>query len=105
MALPSFLETILSETVYETKANIIRRIQIIQHKIDKLEIKILFDEELKKVNTPPDQFIKVVENKLTEKLGTNIEIFINEVDKFDGKDPYYICRIDRSKFIEKHFLI
>jgi len=105
MALPSFMENILGETVHEAKANKIRRIQIIQHKIDSLEIKILFDEELKNIGTSPDEIISILRGKLIDKLGSNIEISINEVEKFDGKDPYFVCKVDRSKFIEKSFLV
>jgi len=105
MALPSFIETIMSETVFETKANKIQRMQIIQHKIDNLEIKILFDEYLRNVGTPPERIISMIKDKLVEKLGSNIEIFINEVNKFEAKDPYFICKVDRSKFIEKSYLV
>lgn len=105
MVLPSFMENILGETVHEAKANKIQRIQIIQHKLDSLEIKILFDEELRNVGSSPDEIISILKGKLIDKLGSNIEISIKEVEKFDAKDPYFICKVDRSKFIEKSFLV
>lgn len=105
MALPSFIENILGETVNEAKANKIQRIQIIQKKIDSLEIKILFDVELRNVGTTPERFISILKDKLEGKFGSNINITIKEVEKFDVKDPYFICKIDRSKFIEKSYLV
>jgi phenylacetate-CoA ligase len=105
MALPSFIESILSEIVYETKANKILRLQIIQHKLDKLEMKILFDEELRNVGTSSEQIISMIKGKLDKKLGSDIEISISEVNKFDEKEPYFICNVDRNKFIEKNYLV
>jgi len=105
MALPSFMENILGETVHDAKANKIQRIQIIQHKIDNLEIKILFDKELRNVGSLPNEVIYLLKRKLIDRLGSNIEISIKEVEKFDTKDPYFICKLDRSKFIEKSFLV
>lgn len=105
MALPSFMDNVLGETIHETKANKIQRIQIIQHKIDSLEIKILFDKELRNVGTSPEKIFDVLKSKFLEKSGTNIQLTINEVDHFDVKDRYFISKIDRTKFIEKHHLI
>lgn len=105
MVLPSGMENILGATIHEAKANKIRRIQIIQHKIDNLEIKILFDEELTNVGASPEKIISILKEKLVEKFGPNIEFLIYEVDKFDVKDPYLICKIDRTKFIEKGYLV
>jgi len=105
MVLPSFMENILGETVHEAKANKIKRIQIIQHKIDNLEIKILFDEELRNVGASSEEIISILKKKLLEKIGPNIEFLIHGVDKFDVKDPYFICKIDRSKFIERIYLV
>ncbi len=105
IALPSVIESILGETVEKTKVNKIQRFQIIQNKINSLEVKILFDEELRNVGIEPKKFISILRKKLIEKFGTDIEILIYEVDKFDAKDPYFICKVDRSKFIEKTYLV
>jgi phenylacetate-CoA ligase len=105
IALPSFIENILSEIVYETKANKIQRLQIIQNKLDNLEIKVLFDEELRNVGHPPDKIISMIKEKLIKKIGSNIELSVSEVNKFGEKDPYLICKLDRSKFIEKSYLV
>lgn len=105
MALPSFMDSILGETVHETKANKIRRIQIIQNDIDNLEINVLFDKDLRNVGILPEKIFNILKRKLLEKIGSKIHLEIKEVDSFNTKDPYFISKIDRSKFIEKEYLI
>jgi len=105
MALPSFIENVFGEATYEIKTNKIRRIQIIQHSLNRLEIKILFYEELRNISPLPEEIISVIKDKLIKKLGSDIEVFIHEVDKFKIKDPYFVCKLDRRKFIEKSYLV
>ena len=105
MALPSFMDNILGETVDETKANKIRRIQIIQHDIDNLEINVLFDRDLRNVGVSPEKMFNILKRKLLEKISTKIHLEIKEVNSFNTKDPYLISKIDRSKFIVKEYLI
>jgi phenylacetate-coenzyme A ligase PaaK-like adenylate-forming protein len=105
MALPSFIDSILGEAFYETKSNKIRRIQIIQHDIDNLEMNILFDKDLRNVGVSPEKIFDILKRKLLEKIGSKIHLEIKEVDSFNKKDPYFISKIDRSKFIEKEYLI
>jgi phenylacetate-CoA ligase len=105
MILPSFIENILGETTYDIKSNKIKRLQIVQHKLNNLEIKILFDKELKKIGKSNEETMLNLKQKLIKKIGKNVEFNVHEVDKFEIKDPYYICKIDRSSFIEKEYLI
>ncbi len=105
MALPSFIDNVLGETIHETKANKIQRIQIIQNKINSLEIKVLFYKELRNVGASPEIIFGVLKRKFLEKSGSNIQLTISEVKHFDVKDEYFISRIDRTKFIEKKYLI
>lgn len=105
MALPSFIDSILGEAFYETKSNKIRRIQIIQHDIDNLEMNVLFDKDLRNVGVSPEKIFDILKRKLLEKIGSKIHLEIIEVDSFNTKDPYFISKIDRSKFIEKEYLI
>lgn len=105
MALPSLIDDIFGEAINETKANKIRRIQIIQHKIDNLEFKILFDEDLRNTGPSPEELFSVLKRKLSKKFGSDVKLVIKEVDKFDKKDPYFITKIDRVKFVEKKYLV
>ena len=105
MALPSLLDNVFGETVYELKANKIRRIQIIQHKIDSLELKILFDEDLRDIGPTSEEIFSLLKRKLLEKFDSGINLVITEVDKFDKKTPYFVSKIDRAKFVEKMYLV
>ncbi|UCF49096.1 MAG: phenylacetate--CoA ligase family protein [Thermoplasmatales archaeon] len=105
MVLPSFMDDILGLIIYKTKVNKIQRIQIIQHKINSLEIKVLFNKELRDMGTPPEKIFNVLKRIFLEKSGSEIKLKINEVKHFDAKDQYFISRIDRTKFIERKYLI
>ena len=104
MALPSLIDDAIGEAISDKKANKISRIQIIQHKLDKIEIKILFDKELRNIGPSPEEIFKILKRKILEKMDSDIELLINEVDKFSTKDLYFISKIDRAKFVEKVFL-
>ena len=104
MALTSLFDDIIGEVISETKANKISRIQIIQHRLDKIEIRVLFDKELRDVGATPEEIFGILKRKLSEKMGSEIQFVIKEVDKFKAKDPYLICKIDRAKFVEKSYL-
>jgi phenylacetate-coenzyme A ligase PaaK-like adenylate-forming protein len=105
MALPSLIDDVFGDAISETKASKIRRIQIIQHKIDSLELKILFDEDLRNIGPSSEEIFSVLKRKLLEKFGSDIKLVIKEVVKFDKKDPYFITKIDRAKFVEKKYLV
>jgi phenylacetate-coenzyme A ligase PaaK-like adenylate-forming protein len=104
MVLTSFIDDVLGLTIHETNANKIQRIQIIQNKIDNLEIKVLFYKELRDIGTPPEKIFKVLKSKFLEKSGAKINLKIYEVKHFDTNDQYFISRIDRSKFVGKKYL-
>jgi len=105
MAFVSLFENVIGETLYKMKTNKIKRIQIVQHKLDRLEIKILLDEELKRVAPSTDKMFSAIKSSLHVILGSDIKIIINEVNRFDSKDPYIVSKIDRSKFVEKMYLV
>ena len=105
MVTRSFMEEIFSEIFLKSKVNKQNRSQIVQHKLDKIEIKIEFDKELRNVGSPPEELFKIMKKKMQDQLGTDIEIFFTEVDKFDEKALYLVSKIDRSKFIEKSYVI
>ena len=105
MAFVSLFENILGESLSEIKVDKIKRIQIVQHKIDSIELKILVDEHLRDVGHPVDKMFSIIKNKLRKRLGPDIKIGIKEVDRFDAKDPYIISKVDRSKFVEKMYLV
>jgi len=105
MVFPSAMETIIGKTVKEAKSNKIQRIQIIQNKIDDFEIKILFDKELRNIGTKPKKVFSILKKNLINKFGEKINVLVYEVDNLGLNDPYFISKIDRSKFIEKMYIV
>jgi phenylacetate-coenzyme A ligase PaaK-like adenylate-forming protein len=100
----SFLDTIIGELFHKMKIENVYRIQIIQHKIDYLEIKLLMDESFDKNKLSTNRIFKLLKNKLLEKLTQDIKIVINNVEKLDKDAPYLISKINRSEFIENKYL-
>jgi len=105
MVFISLFENILGESLSEIKVNKIKRIQIVQRKIDSIKLKILFDEHLRDVGGPAENMFSTIKNKLEKRLGPDIRIDVEEVDKFDVNDPYIISNVDRRKFVEKSYLV
>jgi len=105
MVTRSFMEKIFSEIFLKSKVNKQNRSQIIQHRLDKIEIKIEFDKKLRNVGCPPEELFDIMAEKMQEKFGPDIEIFFTEVDKFDDMALYLVSKVDRSKFIEKSYVI
>lgn len=104
IALVSFFENIIGEILYERKNINIKRIQIIQHQINGIEIKLHFGKTKNKEYST-EKIISAIKKRLIDKLDINIDILITEVESFESKDPYFVSKIDISKFIEKEYLV
>jgi len=48
---------------------------------------------------------KLLKKKLLDRFEEKIVIDIFEVDEFKKDDPYLVSKVDRTKFIEKEYLI
>ena len=105
MALISVFEHCIGESLYEIKVNKIKRIQIVQHRIDAIEVRIFFDEYLRDAGRSADETLSLLHHKLQERLGTQIEIQLKEVERFDDKAPYILSTIDSTHLLEKNYLV
>jgi phenylacetate-CoA ligase len=105
MALVSVFEHCIGQTLYEIKVNKIKRIQIVQNRIDAIEVRILFDEHLRDVSCPADETLAMIHHKLQERLGPQTEIQLKEVERFDEKAPYILSTVDRTHVLEKNYLV
>ena len=105
LVLTSFFENIIGETVYELNSDKIRRIQILQHNINRLEIKIQIDEKLRSVGSSVEELFRILKKKLYDRLGSDIDITITEVDSFNVKDAYLVSKIDKSKIIGDSYVL
>jgi phenylacetate-coenzyme A ligase PaaK-like adenylate-forming protein len=105
IALISVFEHCIGESLYEIKVNKIKRIQIVQNRIDAIEVRILFDDYLRDAGCSADETLSMLYHKLQERLGPQIEIQLKEVERFDDKAPYILSTIDRTHMLEKSYLV
>ena len=97
--LPASMGQIFSRVLYELKTNKVYDIQVIQHDLKKLEIKIVFDKKLRDVGPSAEEIFSLIRNGFMKYFGSDAEIIIREVDKIDRKgSSRIVSKIDRSKF-------
>lgn len=105
MVLVSVFETCIGNALYEVKVNKIKRIQIVQNRIDAIEVRILFDDYLRDIGCSADETLSLIYQKLLERLGNQVDITLKEVARFDEKAPYILSTMDRTCVHEKHYLV
>ena len=105
IVLPSFIENIFSEILLKTKVNNQKRTQIIQHKMDNVEIRIQFDKELNNAGCSTGELFDFMRKKMQKAFGPDVEIVFKEVDSFEENAPYLVSKINKDKFIEKNYVV
>lgn len=96
--LPSSISEIHGKILYGLKTNKIKETRIIQHSLTKIEIKLVIDKELRDRGPTVKEIFSVIKSGYQEKVGPEVEIIINEVEKVSKKEPRIITKLDRSKF-------
>ncbi len=91
---PFHLTTIPASVMSDCNNFKIKQFQIIQHKIDEIEILIVIDKKLRNIGPSVKNIIYELEKRYIEKTESLVKITINEVDEID-KD----CRSDHMKLI------
>jgi len=105
IALISVFESCIGESLHEIQVNKIKRIQIVQHNIDTIDVRVLFDEDLRNAGRSAEETLSLLHHKLMERLGTQLAIHLTEVNRFDEKAPYILSTISRTRVFEKGFLV
>jgi len=77
-----FIEPILTKY----KSFVIKQYQIIQKKIDEIEILIVIDKELRNVNVSIEVIKKEIINVYKNKVGSEVNVTLKEVDKIVNKE-------------------
>ncbi|MDH7517015.1 MAG: hypothetical protein QHH19_01530 [Candidatus Thermoplasmatota archaeon] len=101
---PSSQTEIYGRVLYGLKTNKIKETKIIQHSQKKIEIKLVFDKNLRDVEPSIDEIFSVIKKGYHEKLGEEVEIDIKEVKRVNKKGPRIISKVDRSKFEIKQYV-
>ena len=65
---------------------------------NKIEVRVVFDKELKDKEPPNEKIFLVIRNGFKELFGNSIEIDIKEVEKIDRKEKRIITKIKPDDF-------
>ncbi|HUT00122.1 MAG TPA: hypothetical protein VMY59_07395 [Candidatus Thermoplasmatota archaeon] len=95
--LPSSFGEIFGKILYELKTNKLKDVRVIQHSLTKIEIKVVIDEKLRNVGPSTEELFSFLIRNFKEKLGSEVEIEIKEVDTIDRQKPRIISKVDRTK--------
>lgn len=99
----SFSETI-GEISQKIDINKIERFQMIQHKIDKVEILVKVDSKLRDTEPSLDKIMSVIEKSFKEKLGSNIDVKVREKKRFKPHTPGIISKVDKNRVTKKIYI-
>jgi phenylacetate-CoA ligase len=94
--LPSSISEIYSKVLYELKTTKVKENKIIQHSMNKIEIKLVIDNKIK--DPPIEKIFSIIKKGFQEKIGQEVEIQIGEIDIVSKKEPRIISKVDKSKF-------
>ena len=94
--LPSSISEIYSKVLYELKTTKVKENKIIQHNMNKIEIQLVIDNQIK---APPiEKIFSIIKKGFQEKVGPDVEIQIGEIDSVSKEEPRIISKVDTSKF-------
>ena len=80
---PLSLTGIPSKVMHDMKTELIQQFQIIQRKIDQIEVLIIINKDLKEKKVFINKVLNEVEKRFIEKLGKEVKVVVKEVDKVE----------------------
>ena len=69
------------EVAQDYKIDVIRRFQIIQNKIDEIEILVVFNQDLKKSEKMGKEILHEIKKRYQKVVGKSVNVLVKEVDK------------------------
>jgi len=102
--LPSSISEIHGRILYGLKTNKVKETRIVQHSLKKIEIKIVIDNKLREKGPSIEKIFSIIKNGYQEKVGSDVEIIVREVDKVSKKGPRIISKLDRNKFEIRQYI-
>jgi len=82
---PSASFAILSVVLNKMKTRKVRQFQIVQKKIDEIDILLVFDEDLRDVGPSVDEIFKKTKEVYVKKVGPGVKINVKEVKEIKSK--------------------
>jgi len=96
--LPASISEIHGRILYDLKTNLIKETRIIQHSLKKIEIKLVINKQAKSKDKSIEEIFSVIRNGYRQKIGSDVEIIIKDVDKVSKNGPRIISKLDRNKY-------
>jgi phenylacetate-coenzyme A ligase PaaK-like adenylate-forming protein len=95
--LPASFGEIFSKILYELKTNMLQDVRVIQNSLTEIEIHVVIDEKQRTSGPSVDALFALLKKGFKEKLGSEVEILITEVENIDKQHPRIISKVDPSK--------
>lgn len=75
----------------------IEQFQIIQHKVDEIEVLIVINKKTRNVGPPVEKILSELRKKFQEKIGPDVKIFVKEVEEIYKNKPSDKVKVVISK--------
>lgn len=102
--LPSSLARFFGEISDTLDIDKIERFQMVQYKIDEIEILTAVDKDLRGTDPSVEKIFSTIQKRFKEKFGPNIKIKVKEVDRFKPHTLDVISKVDMSKVKKKIYI-
>lgn len=80
---PFHVTTIPASVMDDFKTYKIKQFQIIQHKVDEIEVLVVIDDKLRSVGVSAEKLLREIKNRFKHKTGDDVNIIVNEVDEIE----------------------
>jgi phenylacetate-CoA ligase len=90
---PLAMTGIPAEVMDEYQTYKIKQFQIIQHKIDEIEVVVVIDEKLRNTGPSVEKMLGKLKKLFSERVGNDVKVTVNEVDKITkekGSDKFKV---------------
>ena len=102
--LPSSLSRFFGEISEKINITKLKRSQLIQHKINKLEMVTLINNDLRNTKPSLEEIFSTIRKEFKAKYGSDIDIEFSETDYFEPHIPGIVSKIDKSKIKKKIYV-
>jgi hypothetical protein len=75
----------------------IKQFQIIQHKVDEIEVLIVIDDKLRNVGPSVEKILDELKKRFSEKINSSIKVSVNEVDEIKKDERTNVIKVVVSK--------
>jgi len=104
IVLPLSLSMFFDEIAGKYGIDKIERFQMIQHKIDHIEIRAKINDELRNTGPSVDTIFSTIQQRFKEQYGPHLTISVKEREQFKPHTPAIISKVDKSTIKKKIYI-